>query len=57
MVQMRLFPPTGGQEKRDEERREEEKGEGEFRGGKETEGWPRGKKVDYGFRADRLNLL
>ena len=57
LVQMRLFPPTGGQERREEERREEERGEGEFRGGKETKGWPRGKKVDYGFRADRLNLL
>jgi hypothetical protein len=32
-------------------------GEGEFQGGKETEGWPRGKKLDYGFKADKLDLL
>ena len=44
-----------GEERGGEKRRKE--GEGEFQGGKETEGWPRGKKLDYGFKADKLDLL
>ena len=48
---MRLFPPTGGQERKRRGRKERGEGGGEFPGRKETEGWPRGKKLGYGFKA------
>ena len=51
LVQMRLFPPTGGQERKRRGRKERGEGGGEFPGRKETEGWPRGKKLGYGFKA------
>ena len=46
LVQLSLFPPTGGQErKREEEERKRGIGGGEFQERKETKGWPRGQKI------------